>query len=134
MLVIFGLLTLQVLVPRQFSHVSRSVNMEWGFKENRAAVIALHKCGKSDSQIFKLLKALKISKNFFYRAIKSYEELWGVEDRARSGRLKSVRTEAAVKTVKERIRLNSLWKQNIMSRELNIPTQSSSASSGIIYA
>jgi hypothetical protein len=34
--------------------------MEWGFKKNRVAVIALHKCGKSDSQIFKLLKPLKI--------------------------------------------------------------------------
>ena len=48
-------------MPRQFTHVSRSVNREWGFKENRVAVIALHKCRKSDSQIFKLLKPLKIS-------------------------------------------------------------------------
>jgi hypothetical protein len=48
----FGLLTLQVLVPRLFAHVSRSVNMEWGFKENRVAVIALHKWRKSDFQIF----------------------------------------------------------------------------------
>jgi transposase len=61
--------------------------MEWGFKENRLAVIALHKRGKSDSQIFELSKPLKISRNFIYRAIKRYEELWGVENRARSGRL-----------------------------------------------
>jgi len=60
MLVIFGLLTLQLLVPRQFTDVSRSVNMGWGFKENRVAVIALHKYGKSDYQIFKLLETLKI--------------------------------------------------------------------------
>jgi hypothetical protein len=60
-LVLFGLLTLQVLVPKQFAHVSRSFNMEWGFKESRVAVIALHKCRKSDSQIFKLLKPMKIS-------------------------------------------------------------------------
>jgi hypothetical protein len=93
----FLLLTLQVLVPRQFAHVSRSVNMEWGFKENRVDVIALHKCGKSDSQIFKLLKPLKISRNFVYRTIKRYKELWGVEDRAWSGCLKSVRAEAAIK-------------------------------------
>jgi len=119
-------------VPRQFTHVSRSVNMEWGFKENRVAVIAVHKCGKSDSQMFKLLKPLKISRNFVYRAIKRYKELWGVEDRARSRRLKSVRAEAAIKTVRERIRRNPLCKQNIMSRELNIPTQSSRASSGTI--
>jgi len=120
-------------VPRQFTHVSRSVNMEWGFKENRVAVIALHRCGKSDSQIFRLSKPLKISRNFVYRAINSYKELWGVEDRAQSGRLKSVRAEAAFKTVRERIRRNPLWKQKIMSRELNISTQSSSASSGAIY-
>jgi hypothetical protein len=76
--------------------------MEWGFKENYVAVIALHKCGKSDSPIFKLLKPLKISRNFVYWAIKRYKELWGVEDRARSGRLKSVRAEAAIKKVWER--------------------------------
>jgi len=100
--------------------------------ENRVAVIALHKCGKSDSQIFKLLKPLKISRNFVYRAIKRHKELWGVEDRDRSGRLKSVRAEAAIKTVRERIRRNPLWKQ-IMSRELNISTQLSRESSGTIY-
>jgi len=80
-LVIFGLLTLQVLVPRQFAHVSPSVNMEWGFKENRVAVIALHKCRKSDSRILKLLKPLKTLRNFVYWALKHYKELWVVEDR-----------------------------------------------------
>jgi hypothetical protein len=45
---------------RQFAYVSRSVNMECGFKENRVAVTALYKCGKSDSQIFKLLEPLQI--------------------------------------------------------------------------
>jgi len=132
-LVIFGLLTLQVLVPRQFAHVSRGVNMAWGFKENGVAVIALHKCGKSDSQIFKLLKPLKSSRNLVCRAIKRYKGIWGVEDRARSGRLKSVRAEAVIKTVWERIRRNPLWKQKIMPRELNISTQSSYVSSGTIY-
>jgi len=116
-------MTLKVLVPRQFAHVSSSVNMEWSFKENRVAVIAFHKCGRSDSQILKFLKPLKISRNFIYRAIKRYKEFWGFEDRARSGSLKSVRAEAALITVGERIRRNPLWKQKIMSRELNISTQ-----------
>ena len=132
-MVIFGLLTLQVLVPRQFAHVSRSVNMEWGFKENHVAVIALHKCGKSDSHIFKLLKPLKISRNFIYRAIKHYKELWSVKDGARSGCLESVRAEDAIKPARERIRRNPLWKQKIMTRELNISTQSCRASPGTIY-
>jgi transposase len=106
--------------------------MEWDFKENRMAVIALQKCGKSDSQILKFLKPLKISRNFVYRVSKRYKELLGVEDRARSGRLKSVRAEAAIKTVRERIRRNPLWKQKVMSRELNISSQSSRTTSGTI--
>jgi len=55
--------------------------MEWGFKENRVAVIALHKCRKSDSRILKLLKPLKTLRNFVYWALKHYKELWVVEDR-----------------------------------------------------
>jgi len=46
--------------------------MEWGFKENRVAVVALHKCGKSDSQIFKLLKPLKISSTGQLKVIRNY--------------------------------------------------------------
>jgi len=55
---VFGLLSLQVLVPKQFA-VCHSVNMEWGVQENHVAVIALQNWGKSKSQIFKLLKPLK---------------------------------------------------------------------------
>jgi len=40
---------------------------------------------------------------FIYPAIKHYKELWRVEDRARSERLKNVRAEAGIKTVWERI-------------------------------
>jgi hypothetical protein len=79
---VFGLLYLQVFLPRQFARVCHSVNKEWGVKENHVAVIALHNCGKCYSQIFKTLKRLKISHMFDYRAIKYYEELWRVEDGA----------------------------------------------------
>jgi hypothetical protein len=129
---VFGLLSLQVLVPRQFALVCHSVNREWGVKYNHEAVIALPNCEKSHSQISKLLKPLKISHMFIHPAIKHYKELWRIEDRARSGRLKSVRAEATIKTVQEWIRQNPLWKQ-IMSRKLNISTQSSRVSSGMIY-
>jgi len=91
-------------MPWQFANISRSVNTEWDIKENRVAVIALHKCGKSDSQIFEFLKPLKISRNFVYRAIKRYKELRDVEGRALSGSPRCVRTKAAIKTVRERIR------------------------------
>jgi hypothetical protein len=89
------------------------------------AVNALHNCGKSYSQIFELLKPLKILWMFIYRAIKRYGELWRVEDRAQSGCLKSLRAQTAIKTERERICRNPLWKQ-FMSRELNTLTQSMS--------
>jgi len=97
-------------------------------------VIALHYCGKSHFKIFKPLKPLKILRMVICRAIKHYEELWSVEDRAHAGRLKSVRAEAAIKMVWERIRQNPSWKQKIMSRKLNISNTSSLASSGTVYA
>ena len=112
---VFGLLSFQVLVPRQFALICHSVNMEWGVRYNHVAAIALSDCGKSRSQIFKLLKPSKISHMFICPAIKHYKEIWRVEDRARSGRLQSVRAEAAIKTVWEQIHRNPLWKQKIMS-------------------
>jgi hypothetical protein len=72
--------------------------VKWGVKENHVAVIALHNCRNSHYEIFKLLKPLTILRMFIYWAIKHYKELWRVEDRARSGRLKSVRAKAAIKT------------------------------------
>jgi hypothetical protein len=76
--------------------------------KNRVAVIALPNCGKSYSQISKLLKLLKISRMFIYLANKHYKELWRVEDRAWSECLKCVRAEAAIETVEEWIRQNLL--------------------------
>jgi hypothetical protein len=96
--------------------------MELDVKEKHVAVIALHNCRKSCSQIFELLKPLKILCMFICCAVKHYEELWRVEGRAQSERLKSLRAEAAIKTVWEWICQNPLWKQKIMSRDLNITT------------
>jgi len=100
---VFELLSLQVLVPRQFALVCHIINMEWGVKENQAAVIAPHNCGKYYSQIFKLLKPLKILQMFIYQAIKYYKALWRVEDWVWSGHLKSLRPDTSIKTVWEQI-------------------------------
>jgi hypothetical protein len=78
-------------------------------------MIAVPNCGKIPLSNFQTFKPLKISRMFIYPAIKHYKELWRVEDRARSGCLKSVRAEAFIKTVRERICRNPLWKQKIMS-------------------
>ena len=69
---VFGLLSLQVLAPRQFALVCHSVNMEWGVKANHVAVIALHNWGKSHSQIFELLTPLKILQMFVGRSVKHH--------------------------------------------------------------
>ena len=50
-----------------------------------------------------------------------------------SGRVKSVRAEAAIKIVQEWTGQKPLRKQKIVSRKLNISTQSSHASSEMIY-
>jgi len=39
---VFELLSLQVLVPRQFARICHNINMEWGARDNHVAVIALH--------------------------------------------------------------------------------------------
>jgi len=88
---------------------------------------------KSHYQIFKLSNPLTISRMFIYWAIKHYKEIWRVEDNAWSGRLKSARTIAAIKTLWEWICQNLLWKQKFMSQKLNIMTQLICASSGMIY-
>lgn len=100
--------------------------MKWSVKENRIAVIALHKCNKSPVEIFNLLKPLKISEKFVYRCIQRFNEASSVDDRPRNGRPRTTRTPAAVKAVSARIRRNPLRKQKIMAREMNIPKRTMS--------
>ena len=71
--------------------------MEWGDYENRVAVIALHKVGKSASDIFKTLQKLQISRKFEYRTIGRFTETRTVKDRPKEGRPRSVRTPVAKK-------------------------------------
>jgi len=123
---VFGLLSLQVLVPRQFTLVCHSINMEWGVIENHVAVIALHNCAKYYSQIFKLLKPLKISRVFIYRAIKLYEKLSRVEDRAQSGHLKSLRAKPLSKLCRSRFAEIRSENRRSCPRVLNISTHSMS--------
>jgi hypothetical protein len=67
--------SLQVLVPRQIAGVFYGVNMKWNVKENHMAVIAVHNCRKSHSEIFELSEPFQISQMFVCRTIKQYKEL-----------------------------------------------------------
>ena len=58
-------------MTRQFAHVSRSVNMEWGFMENHVAVIALRKSGKSVTSIYQPTNAHIISHKAILRHFKT---------------------------------------------------------------
>ena len=69
---------------------------------------------------FRTLETTENFIKFVYRAIKLYKELWGVEDMVRSGRPRCARTKVAVIMQREQINRNLLWKQNSLSRELNI--------------
>lgn len=100
--------------------------MEWGDYENRVAVLALHKVGKSASEIFTTLKKLKISRMFVYRTINRFIETGTVEDRRRQGRPRNIRDKQMVQSVAARIRRNPVRKQSVMARELNISKMSMS--------
>ncbi|TLL55228.1 helix-turn-helix domain-containing protein, partial [Acinetobacter baumannii] len=96
------------------------LNMEWTLKEDRVAVIALHRCGYAPIQIFNILKNLNITKRFVYRTIKRYNEDSSVDDRSRSGRPRSVRTPAVIKAVKARIQRNPKRKQKLLALQMGL--------------
>lgn len=94
--------------------------MEWTLKENRIAVLALHRCGHKPSTIFKLLKKLNITLRFVYRTIDRYNEVSSVEDKKRTGRPRSARTPAVVKAIKARIARNPVRKQKLMALQMGV--------------
>lgn len=94
--------------------------MEWSKKEDRVAVIALHRCGYAPTEIFNILQKLKITLRFVYRTIKRYTEDSSFEDRERSGRPRTVRTPAVIKAVKARIQRNPLRKQKILALQMGL--------------
>jgi len=104
-----------------FSFVSCRVKMEWGKKENRIAVLTLHKCGDPPTTIFKLLWKLNITQKFIYRTIQRYNETLFIEDKPRTDRPRSVRTPAVIKA---RIARNPIRKQKLMTLQLNISRSS----------
>lgn len=88
------------------------------------AVIALHLDKKTPIQIVRSLKHLKVNERFVYRVIKRYKETGSVDDRPRSGRPKSARTQETVEKVKEEIRQNPGRSAREMAKELDISSSS----------
>lgn len=98
--------------------------MEWGVVENRIAVLALYRVGKTPSEIFNLLKTLPISRRFVYRTVQRFKETNNVYDRPRDGRPRSVRLPNVINAVRARVYRNPLRKQKVLAREMNVSTRS----------
>lgn len=98
--------------------------MEWGQREDRVAVIALHNCGHSPSTIFKLLQNLGISLRLVHRTIKRWRDEHSIDDGKRSGRPRTVCTPAAIKAVRSRLHRNPVRKQKIMALQMTLKRSS----------
>lgn len=92
--------------------------------ELRAAVIAEYVKGYKPGHIFKHLKPLGINRKFVYRTINRYLETGGTEDKARSGRPRSVRTPRLKKIIRDRIRRNPAQSARKLARNLKMNRES----------
>ncbi len=63
----------------------QGINMKFGNREKRIAIIALHIYGSHPKEICKLLKELPVTEWFVYCILVSYRETDDVEDRQQSG-------------------------------------------------
>ena len=85
--------------------------------DKRAAIIELHRAGKTNSEIVKLLKA---PRSTVYHTVSRCKELQSTKDRPRNGRPRSSRTPKMINTVRARIRHNPKRSMRAMARDMNI--------------
>lgn len=78
--------------------------LEYTMKYVREEIIRKFLKGDRPCAIFKALQPHGIKRNLVYTTIKRYKEISSTEDRKRSGRPRSARTEKVVKAIRERIR------------------------------
>ena len=66
--------------------------------DKRAAIIELHRAGKTNSEIVKLLKA---PRSTVYHTVSRFKELQSTDDRPRSGRPRSSRTPKMINALRK---------------------------------
>ena len=71
--------------------------------ENRAAIVALHRAGKSNSDI---AKTLSIGRSTVWKTLKQFNKRGDLSDRPRSGRPRSQQSKPISKRILEKIRRN----------------------------
>ena len=89
-------------------------------EHKRQCVIDLHNAGKSNPEILKLLKHLKLNKMFVSRTIKRFAETNSTKDRPRSGCPRSATGPEIKKKVAARIRRNPERSMRKMAAEVGI--------------
>lgn len=90
-------------------------------KENREAIFALHKKGKSVPFI---IKTLNMPRSTVYKAVKRFNELGTSKDRPRSGRPVTASTPENVEKIRNRIRRNPDRSMRKMAKSIRINEKS----------
>jgi transposase len=85
--------------------------------DKREAIIALHCAGKSNVTI---AKDLNVNRQTVWKVVKLYQERGDANDRPRSGRPRTQRTQGRVKTVREKIRRNQGRSLRKLAKETNM--------------
>lgn len=93
-------------------------------KSARATVQFYFERGFSTTEIVRLLKNEKISRQFIHYTIRRLKDIGGIEDRKRTGRPRSVRTPARIKQVGRIIRKKPQSAVRKLSRKLNVSHRS----------
>ena len=81
-----------------------------------AAIIELHRAGKTNSEIVKLLKA---PKSTVYHTVSRFKELQSIEDRPQSERPRSSQMPKMINAVRARIRCNPKRSMKAMACDMN---------------
>ncbi|XP_076044978.1 uncharacterized protein LOC143027553 [Oratosquilla oratoria] len=105
-----------LLRGRTFFFINYIENMS-----QREAIIELHRAGKTNSEIIKLLK---VAKSTVYHVVNRFKELGTSEDRRRSGRPRTARTKKVVNAVRERMRRNPKRSIRKLAKDMNVSNTS----------
>jgi inhibitor of nuclear factor kappa-B kinase subunit alpha len=89
-------------------------------ERDRAAVISLFTAGHSQANILRLLKWATSRKSFISRTIARYLELGTLNDRTRSGRPRTARTQQLLTNVKQQIHRQPRRSQRILARHFHV--------------
>jgi transposase len=93
-------------------------------ESKRIVIISLHHAGKTNKDIFNILKSQGICLRFIQRTIQRYKECGSTADRQRTGRPKSASTPVMVQKIRCRLKRNPHQSLRKMATQLSISSSS----------